>query len=446
MLTGPGLVGEVLLVRLPLVGAWLGSGLAAVLAGLLALAAPAAAAPAAGRVYAVAVKDTVEPGLAGIVGNALRRAEAEGAAGLALVVDTPGGQVDAAVRIRDALLRARVPTVAFVEGRAVSAGALIALAAEKVYMAPGSQMGDAEPIPYSDKAVAYVAGEFKAVAEARGRDPQVAAAMVDKALNKETGKPLTLSYREAQRAGMADGEARDLAEALARAGLPGTVVWYEPSLSEQAARFLTQPLVAVLLLVIGVTAAAIEFVKPGVTLPGLIAVVALGAFFASHYLLGSVTWLEVGLVLLGLLLLAVEIFVPGFGVFGVAGIVSVLAGVFLSAPTRTLAAWYAAITLLGATVAGAFLVYRFSRHGLGHWLTLQTRLDTPHGYVPQRQALAELTGARGTALTPLRPAGVALFGEQRVDVVTEGEFLPAQTAVVVLKVEGTRVVVRAAVD
>lgn len=405
---------------------------------LAALAVPAAAAE---RVVVVEVKDEIDLGLAGIVRSALRQAEAEGGA-LALVVDTPGGRVDAAVQIRDALLKARVPTIAFVEGRAVSAGALITMAAEKVYMARGSQIGDAEPIPYSDKAVAYVVGEFEAAAQHRGRDPKVAAAMVDKGLNKETGKPLTLTWTKAQAAGISDGEAKSLDEALAMANLPRSVVRYEPSVSERAARFLTRPVVAGLLLIIGVVAAAVEFAKPGVTLPGLVAIVSLGAFFSSHYLIGSAGWLQIGLVLLGLLLMVIEIFVPGFGIFGVGGILAVLAGVFLAAPTEQLAAWYAATTLLGVTAMGGVLVYRFGQHGLGSWLTLSTRLETPKGYVPARSALEALKGARGVALTPLRPAGTAEFGDRRVDVVTEGEFVGARSPVAVIAVDGTRVVVR----
>lgn len=414
---------------------------------VLALMLPAAALAAAGggsRIYAVAVRETVAPGLAAIVRSAVRRAEAERAAALVLVVDTPGGRVDSAVQIRDALLRAQVPTVAFVEGRAVSAGALIAMAAEKLYMAPGSQIGDAEPIPYSDKAVAFVTGEFEGVAQARGRNARAAAAMVDKKLNQETGRPLTLTWQRAVAEGIADGEARDLDEALTKAGLRGAITWYEPDLSERAARLLTEPWVATLLLIIGVAAAAIEFLKPGVTLPGLIAVVALATFFGSHYLIGTAGWLQIGLLFLGMLLLLIEAFVPGFGLFGAGGVVAVLAGVFLSAPTRTLAAWYAATTLAGLVAVGGVLVYRVSKHGLGRWLTLGARLGTPQGFVPARAELEHLQGARGLALTPLRPAGTAEFGGRRVDVVTEGEFVPANTPVTVVAVDGTRVVVRAA--
>ncbi len=417
----------------------IGALIALVLSLVSAFASVAAAAP---QVYAVAIRETIDPGLAAIVRSAVQQAEADQAAALVLVINTPGGRVDSAVQIRDAVLGAKVPTVAYVE-RAVSAGALIALAAEKLYMVPGSQIGDAEPIPYSDKAVAYVTGEFESVAQARKRDPGIAAAMVDKRRNQQGAVPLTLTGKQALERGIADGVVSDLDEALAAAGVDGPFSWYEPDLSQRAARFLTSPWVAALLLVVGVAAAAIEFAKPGVTLPGLVATVALGTFFGSHYLIGTAGWLEIGLVILGLFLLVVEIFVPGFGVFGLAGILSVLGGVFLSAPTEQLAVRYAVITLIGSTVVGGVLVYQFSRRGLGSWLTLATRLDTRYGYVPARTALEELRGSTGTALTPLRPAGTAQFGDRRVDVVTEGEFVQVNTEVTVVAVDGTRVVVRA---
>ncbi|BDG61414.1 NfeD family protein [Caldinitratiruptor microaerophilus] len=424
-------------------------GVLLVLAGPPSARAASGPAPPGGRVYAVHVRETIDPGLAAIVQGAVRRAEADPAArGLAIVVDTPGGLVQAAEGIRNALLNTRLATVAFVEGRAASAGALVTLAAQRVYMRPGSSIGAAEPIPYSDKAVSYVAGLFQATAEARGRDPRVAAAMVDKSVTipgVTTGKPLTLTWRQAVSLGIADGEAADLGTALRAAGLGGAeVTWYEPGRGERVARYLTSPWVASLLLLLGVGGLALEMAKPGLGLPGLVGLVSLVAFFASHYLIGTARWLELTLVLLGAALLVIEMFVPGFGVFGVAGAIAVGAGIFLSAPTPGLAATYLAITAVGAVLVLAALARYISRHGMIRWLTLEERLGREQGVVPGRVELAALVGARGVAVTPLRPAGVAVFGDRRVDVVTQGEFVPPGQTVEVILVEGTRVVVRAA--
>ncbi|MFO7171797.1 MAG: NfeD family protein [Bacillota bacterium] len=421
-------------------------------AGLMAplLAPPAVAAPEAEASFlAFRVTGEINPGLAAMLDRAVARAEAGApeVRALVLVIDTPGGLVAAAERMRDALLRTRVPTLAYVEGHATSAGALVALAAQHLYMAPGSTIGDAEPIPYSDKAVSYVRGLFEATAEARGRDVRVAAAMVDKKVEipgVTTGLPLNLRYSQAVELGIADGVAENLTEALRAAGLgEGEVVWYRPTASERAARFLTQSWVASLLLLIALGALALEMATPGVGLPGAVGVGALVVFFGSHLLVGTANWLEIGLVILGILLLVVEVFVPGFGIFGIAGLAALAAGIFLIAPDARTAALYLAVAAFGF-LALLLAFFRFlSRRGFIPWLTLERRLDREAGFVAPRAASADLVGARGEAVTPLRPAGVARLGDRRVDVVTEGEFLPAGTPVEVVAVDGTRVVVRA---
>lgn len=418
---------------------------------LLAGAAPPVAAPAAGAgptVYAVRVEGMIDPGLAAIVESAVRQAAADpGTRAVALVIDTPGGLVSAAERIRDVLLASSAETVAFVEGRAASAGALIALAAHRVYMRPGTSIGAAEPVPYSDKAVSYVAGVFRSTAEARGRDPRVAAAMVDKSVQipgLTTGRPLTLTWRQAVSLRIADGEAPDLSAALRLAGLADAgVVWYRPGVDEAVARFLTSPWVASLLLLLGAGGLALEMTKPGLGVPGLVGIVSLTAFFASHYLVGAARWLELTLVLLGALLLVIETFVPGFGVFGIAGMVAIGAGVVLSAPTPQQATLYLAVTAVGAVLVLIAVARYISRHGMIQWLRLDQRLGRQEGVVAPRADLEQLVGTRGVAVTPLRPSGVAVFDDRRIDVVTQGEFVPSGRAVEVILVEGTRIVVRA---
>lgn len=395
------------------------------------------------------VSGEIDTGLAAMLNRAVQQAEAGApeVRALVLVINTPGGQVAAAERMNRALVQSKVPTLAFVEGNATSAGALIALSAEHLYMAPGTTIGDAEPIPYSDKAVSYVRGLFEAAAEVRGRDRQVAAAMVDKNVEipgVTTGLPLNLTAARAEELGIADGVVSSLAEALQEAGLgEGALSWYSPTVSERVARFLTTSWVAGLLLLIGIGAFAVEFMTPGFGLPAGVGAIALALFFGTHMLVGTANWVEVGLVLLGIMLLAIEAFVPGFGIFGLGGVAALAAGIFMTAPDARSATIYLALATLGFLALVVAMARYLSRQGFIPWLTLQQRLDREGGYVPPRAAESSLLGTRGKTLTPLRPAGTAQLGPRRLDVVSEGEFIPSGTLVEVVAVDGTRVVVRA---
>ncbi len=401
---------------------------------------------AGGEVYVLDIKGPIDRGLASYVETASERAVAAGASVIVLRIDTPGGLLDAAERIRDEVLSMPVPTVAFVEGRALSAGALIALACETVAMAPGATLGAAEPIPSSEKVVSAVAGEFRATAEARGRDPEVAAAMVDADLEIEglvgRGKLLTLTAAEAVEVGMADFIAPDLAEVLAKAGYRGaSVIELGQPPVVTVARFLTHPVVAPLLLALGFVGLIIEMFTPGWGIAGLVGLGSLALFFGGHLVAGFAGVEVVAIFLVGMVLLAIEIFMPGFGVFGVAGILAMMISVFLASGGGMAAVRSLSVALILTVVSTVLLARYMARRGVLLRFMLAEALTGGQGYVATRER-EELLGKRGRSVTPLRPAGAALIEGERVDVVTEGGYIPPDTEVEVVKVEGARIVVR----
>ncbi|HEY7479023.1 MAG TPA: NfeD family protein [Gemmatimonadales bacterium] len=428
----------------------------------LTLALLLSAAPAAGQspvVYRISVSGTVENGLAPYVARTLREAEASGAAAAYLDIDTPGGRVDAAERISDAVRRSTLPVYAFVNPRAFSAGALIAISAREVYMRPGAVLGAATPVDgegqrASEKMVSAMRAEFRAVAEERRLDPRIAEAMVDEEIEIPglDGKTtlLTLTSGEAIKVGYAKGEVADQAALLRAIGLPSaTVVSTAPNWAEQIVRFLTDPLVSPLLLSLGVLGLVLEIKSGAFGIGGLVSVAALGLFFGSSFLLGLAGWEEVLLLGLGLIALAVEAFViPGFGVAGFLGLGAIAAAIVLAligaAPTG--ADVLQAFAILGASlVITAAVVYAWLRHlpnsNRFGGLFLRGGMAQAEGYIsaPPR---ADLVGQEGVAVTDLRPAGTAAIAGERVDVVTEGEFVRQGSAVRVLRSEGYRHVVR----
>lgn len=420
---------------------------------LLALVPAPAEAVAAGqnRVYILRMDQFQEigPWIAQRTERVFDEAEKDpNAVAVAMVIDTPGGLLVSSIRMKQRILASKLRSIALVQDHAWSAGALIATAAEKLYMSPGSSIGAAEPrVAGSKEAADYktvsaVVGDFVSTAKARGRDPQVAQAFVDRTakIPGQTTELLTLSYQDAVDKKYADGVAGSLDEALKQAGITNYQLVEAPmTLSDQVGRFLTTPWVATLLLVVGVAGLGIEFMKPGVTVPGLLGVISLGLFFAGNVLVGTANWLELGLALIGVLLLVVEAFVPGFGIFGLGGVAAIAASIFLAVPSTDLAIRYLAFTAVAFMVVLFALIRTIGRQGLGKHLTLEA---VGKGWVPSRSDYSNLIGREGKALTVLRPAGTAQFGDQKLDVVTEGDYVDHGAVVVVLRVEGTRVVVR----
>src|SRR5918999_1592336 len=189
-----------------------------------------AAAGQAPTVYRVSVSGVVELGLAPYVSRRIREAEEAGAVAAYLDIDTPGGRIDAAERIADAVRDARIPVYAYVNPRALSAGALIAMSSSGIYMRPGAVLGAATPVDgegvrASEKMVSAMRAEFRAVAEQRGLEPRIAEAMVDERIAipglVEQGQLLTLTTAEALRVGYAKGKVASEEALLAAVGLSG---------------------------------------------------------------------------------------------------------------------------------------------------------------------------------------------------------------------------------
>lgn len=403
-------------------------------------------------VYSIKVEGTVEPGQARYIERSYREAENAGAELVVLEVDTPGGRVDAALQISDTIRHSSVPSVALVKGGAISAGALIALSCKNIAMEPGTTIGAAEPRIGTEKAdekfVSAFAKEMAAVAESNGRNPDIAVAMVDRDKEipglVEKGKLLTLTYQEAEKHGYADYIVNGRSELLDKLGMTGAqVVEVQPSLSETITRLVTNPYVAPILLTIGIAGIIIEVFTIGWGVAGTMGLISLGLYFGGHLLAGFSGWEVVLLFILGVILLGVEAMMPGFGLFGLGGILCIGISIVLAAPS-----WEAGIISLTVALVGTIILVMLSFKLLSKrkfWdrLVLGIKYKKEDGYVSQGQDMSKYVGLKGEAYTILRPAGTALLEDgARLDVVTDGEFIPQGNKIEVIRVEGLRVVVR----
>jgi membrane-bound serine protease (ClpP class) len=412
-------------------------------------------------VYLVPITGVIELGLAPYIERSVSEAAAAGASAIVLEMDTPGGRVDAAERIADALSDSEVPVYTLVNRRAFSAGALIALSTSRIYMRPGSVIGAATPVDGSgkkapEKIVSAMRSEMRALAEAHGLDPVVAAAMVDEDVEiegvVESGKLLTLTTAEAVALDYAV-EIEDMEALLAALGYSGAdVVTSEVNWAEQLVRFFSNPIVAPFLLSLGFLGLLVEIKTPSFGMAGAAGVISLGLYFGSHLIVGLAGLEDLLVFGAGVALLGVEAFViPGFGLFGVAGIVAVMAGLFMSLvgslPTTTeyaSAGMILTTTVLLVLVSAWALIRRLpgsSRLAKSGIFLLQ-RTDRAIGY-ESAEVRDDLMDTVGTAITDLRPSGTAMFGDERIDVVSESEWITEGTQVRVISAEGYRHIVRA---
>ncbi len=416
-------------------------------------------------VYVIPINGMIDLGLAPFLARTILEAKEAGAAAVLLDINTFGGRVDAAIAMRDALLESPVRTIAFINPRAISAGALIALATETIVMAEGGTIGAAAPIvggagetkPADEKTVSYLRKEFRATADVRKRPPEVAEAMVDADVEiagvSAKGKLLTLTTSEAIEQKVADWTAPSIDAALKAVGLSGAErresrqTW-----AETFVRFLTDPVVSSLLMSLGLLGLFVEIRTPGFTVPGALGLTFLGLFFWGHWIVRLAGWEELLLVAIGVGLIALEVFVlPGMTIAGVAGGVALLAGLGLTlvgagatASVIIQALGQVAIALLLA-FAGAFGLLRLLPSlPFGRRLVLSTGMQADLGYVSTPDSDLKWLERVGTSVSPLRPAGIAEIDGARIDVVSDGGFIEVGAAIQVVRVDGNRIVVRRA--
>ncbi|MDM5293856.1 nodulation protein NfeD [Peribacillus simplex] len=403
-------------------------------------------------VYHVPIEETVEKGLSAFLERALTTAEAADADLVVFEVNTPGGAVDAAGEIAKLLSDSPIKTVAYVNNRALSAGAYISLSADEIYMVPSATMGSAAVIDSSGnaagkKAQSYWLAAMKTAAEQNGRDPIFAQAMADDDIDlpeygAERGKLLTFTAEQAKKAGYSEGTVSGKAELYSILGVEDADIRsIEESFPEKLARFLTNPIVVPILLTIAGIGIVIELFSPGFGIPGVIGISSLVLFFYGHLVAGITGYESLAMFIIGVILVLVEFFIPG-GIIGLLGFTAIVGSLFLASgdPVHMTISLLIAVTV--SILVFILLVKVFGKQmKFFRKMILTDATKTEQGYVSNPNRV-DLLGVEGKALTDLRPSGTALIKDERVDVVTEGSFISKGSSIMIVKVEGSRVVVR----
>ncbi|OIU70604.1 NfeD family protein [Rossellomorea aquimaris] len=403
-------------------------------------------------VYVIPIQKEVEKGLHAFLQRALEDAEENGAETIIFDIDTPGGLVDAAGDIGQLLDGVEADTVAFVNNNALSAGAFIALHADKIYMVPNGHIGSAAVIDQAGnaadkKAQSYWLSAMKSAAESSGRDPLYALAMADEnveipELGVKKGELLTLGSKEAKKIGYSEGTVKNLDELYGELGIDkASVQVVEESFAEKLARFITNPIVVPILLSLASLGLVVELYSPGFGVAGSIGLVSLLLFFYGHLVAGLAGYETIILFVIGIILIIAEFFLPG-GIAGGLGAAAVIGSIMLAGGNIMQMGISILIALLIAVIAMIIFVKVFGKKmKLFNKIILKDSTNTESGYVSNTNRL-ELIGKTGVTKTPLRPSGTIIIEDERIDAVTEGGYIAVNQQVKVVKVEGSRIVVR----
>lgn len=411
-------------------------------------------------VYIGYIEGEIDLGLAPYVSRVISEAEENNADAIIFKINTFGGRVDAATQIKDAILSSKVLTIAFINNRAISAGSLIALSCTKIVMVPGSSIGAATVVDQSGQKVgekyqSYMRSEMRSTAERNGRRMDIAEGMVDERVVVaglvDSTKLITLTSEEAHKYKIADTVLADYKELLTAFNLKNAEeVAVNSNWAEEVVRFLNNPIVSSILIMIGFFGLMAEIKTPGWGVAGTTGLIALALFFGSSYILQLASVLEILLFVVGLILLLVEIFViPGFGITGISGIVLIFASIFLSLLGSkpfidTEAISVAIIQLSGAllfAIIGMFLLVKYlPKSSAFNKLVLAESENADKGFVSYPSDMG-LIGKSGVAFTTLRPGGTAIIDGKKVDVVADSEYIDKDSKIKVLRVEGIKVVV-----
>jgi len=415
-------------------------------------------------VYRINIKSEISPSVTRLVESGIAQAEARKAKYLLIEMDTYGGLVDDADKIRTALLKTKVTTVVFIRNNAASAGALISIACDSIYMASGATIGAASVVNQTgelmpEKYQSYMRKKMRATAEETGRNPLIAEGMTDENLVidsiKEKGKIVTLTTDEAIKYGFCNSKAESVNEVVKLLDGSPDLENHQSSWVESVIIWLVNPAVSGVFLLLIFGGLYFEFKAPGTMFPIAVSVLAAMCYFAPLYLEGLAANWEILAFIIGIVLLLMEIFViPGFGVAGVVGIALTIGGLtlalvrnvdfdFSAVSTNEIGRSFLMVTI--AMIAPLIIIVSFSKQMFGSSffkrLAPTDKLSSKEGFSVQENSLVHLIGSEGITLTDLRPAGKATIDNTRHEVISEGDFISKDTKVKVLKIQGNYLVV-----
>ena len=425
-------------------------------------------------IYRVPIEGVIDLGLPPYIKRVIKEAEDSKVKAIVFEINTFGGRVDAATQIKDAILSSNVQTIGFINRRAISAGALISLSCEKIYMTGGGLIGAATAVDMSgkkgsEKVISFMREEMASTAEQRGRNKKIARGMVDEELSfthlvlnqdsilvndiegRKEGKLISLTTDQALKYQIADGVAENMNSVLDSLGYKDfQIIEKSENWSEDIVRFLTNPVVASLLTTFGFLGILFELQSPGWGIPGFVGLTCLILSLSASYIAQLATMSDLLFVFAGIGMVLLEILViPGFGIIGIGGFGLMMYGLYLlllpDIPVGDEIVGQAMdgffIGLVGAIIGLVLLIRLMIKTKFWKQLTSPGLQDKADGF-SNSFGWESFKGKEGVADTSLHPSGWIQLEDKRIFVISEGDFIEKGERVTVLSVDGNRVVVR----
>ena len=413
-------------------------------------------------------------GLPYFIERGINEAELNNAKLIIFDIDTFGGRVDAATKIKDAILDSNLPTIAFINRRAISAGALISLSCDSIFMTSGATIGAATAVDIqgnkgSEKVISYMREEMASTAEANGKSRDIASMMVDEGLslsyfisvNGDTltsndiegfkvDKLVTLTTKDAIKLNFSEAEIETFDLLVEYLDLVDyKVITIKSTWSEDLVRFLTNPTVAPLLMSLGFLGLLFEVKSPGLGFPGLAGIIFLGLFFGSHLLVGLADMIEILILFFGIILIFLEILIiPGFGVAGIFGgglilwsIFYMLLGEYPNPEDYNNAYIGLSIATLGCLVCGILLFKAITQSKLYSKIIEYKPQRKEDGYSISK-GYEKLIKKKGKASTDLRPSGKVEIDNNIYQAITTGDYIEKNSDIIVINIEENLLVVK----
>lgn len=418
------------------------------------------------KIFHFELKEDITPAAWRLVNKATQQAKEMNADVIIMELNTYGGMVNMADSIRTRFINTNALTVSWINNNAASAGALISIACDSIYMTKGANIGAATVVDGTgsqlpDKYQSYMRSTMRSTAEAKNRDPRIAEAMVDDRIKIEgiidSGQVLTFTTSEAIKNNFCEGEANSLEEVIEMLEIDKyTITSYEAKALDKVISFLLNPVVSSILMLMIFGGIYFELQTPGVGFPLAAAVLGAILYFAPLYLEGLAANWEILLFIAGLILISIEIFViPGFGIAGILGISFIVAGLTLSLIGNDLFDFSftpkfeisKAFIRVVSTLSGGMLLMAIFGKSIFNTpamkrIMLMDEQRSSEGYVISHEDQELILGSVGVAITDLRPSGKVEINDEIYDAVTEGNFISRGNNVKVIKTEGYSIIVR----
>lgn len=398
-------------------------------------------------VYVVPIKDEINRATHNYVRDVVDDLnERDDVAAIIFEIDTYGGLIEEAEKIKNVIISTNIPTISYVNTTAASAGALITIASERVVVAPSASIGSAETVPNTEKVLSHWKSVLRDTAQLRGRDTDIVEAMADSSLAIEglspAGSLLSLTSQEAYEYGIADYVAEDVNDILNHFNLSSANLEIEEeSLQIRLSKYISSPFVSSLLLTIAFVGLVIEIFTPGFGLGGTISIIGFGLYFGGNILAGNSNWTSLVVFIIGLTLLIIEGIVPGFGFPGISGIILIIVGTILAMDSVSIAILSLSVAIIITSIVAIIFVKLGYKSKILNRVILKNRTDSDRGFLSS-QSKNELLGKEGITLSGLRPSGYIDIDGQRLDALSEGGFIPKDSKIIVVKVEGSKIFVR----